>query len=344
MSTYRFTNRFSLVSLAAAIVAAATLSAAPARAGDCCSSHKSSGGHDHGAPATGQQHAEHQHSQMPSASIATLPSHGGQVYATRFQRFEVVYLPHETRVYLYGAERRPLSPRGAEGQMVMQVRGNDQMYRYPLKPATATSGTGWEEFLVAPVDVSRIRDGDMTVTFYLSNLPTQQQPQVSFAQTFALAHARPIVTVVSLTESDRAGIARQRVCPVLGGQLGSMGTPVKLLVAGQPVYLCCQGCIGKVRENPQRYLSNAAPVRQQPVQASAGGGLTVAVATTADQAAIAQQRVCVVTGGQLGAMGTPIKITAGGQSLFICCKGCVGKVEKNPSQYLAKAAQLRAGR
>ncbi len=340
MSTYHFTNRFSLLSIAAASVVAATLATTPAWAGDCCSS----GGSSHkGGGSSHKGSGGHQHSPMPAASIATLPSHGGQVYATSFQRFEVVYLPYETRVYLYGADRRPLLPRGAEGRIAMQVRGNDQVYRYPLKPVTATSGTGWEEFLVATVDVGRIRDGDMTVTFYLSNLPTPQQPQVSFTQTFALTRARPSITVVSLTESDRAGIVRQRVCPVTGGQLGSMGTPVKLLAAGQPLYLCCQGCVGKVRENPQRYVGNAAPVRLQPVQAAAER-LIVATATTADQAAIAQQRVCVVTGGKLGAMGTPIKITAGGQSLFICCKGCVGKVEKDPSQYLAKAAQLRAGR
>ncbi len=242
MSTYRFTNRFCLVGLATAIVATATLSVAPAWAGGCCPSHKSGGGHDHGAQASGREHADHQHSQMPPASIAALPSHGGQVHATNVQRFEVVYLPHETRVYLYGADRRPLSPRGAEGQVTMQVRGNDYVYRYPLKPVAATSGSRWEEFLVALVDVRQIRDGDMTVSFYLSKLPTRQQPQVSFSQTFAITRTPPSITVAALTESDQGGIARQRVCPVSGGQLGSMGTPVKLLVADQPVYLCCQGC------------------------------------------------------------------------------------------------------
>ncbi len=344
MSTYPFTNRSSLVSLAVAIVASATLSVAPAWAGDCCSSKKSSGGHDHGTQAARPEHADHRRSPMPPAPIATLPLHGGQVHVTNFQYFEVVYFPHETRVYLYGADRRPLSPRRAEGQMTMQVRGNDHVYRYPLKPAAATSGTRWEEFLVVPVDVSQIRDGDMRVTFYLSNLPAEQQPRVSFTQTFALTRPRPSVIVAALTESDREGIARQRVCPVLGGQLGSMGTPVKLLVADQPIYLCCQGCIGKVRENPERYVTNPAPARRQPIQVATGGQLIVASATAADQAAIAQQRVCVVTGGKLGAMGTPIKITAGGQSLFLCCRGCVGKVENNPAPYMAKAAQLRAGR
>lgn len=255
MSTCCFVNRSSLVGLAVAIVASVALPAAPAWAGDCCSSGKSSSGRDHDTQTAGREHADHQQSPMPPASIATLPSHNGQVHSTNLQRFEVVYLPHETRVYVYGADRRPLSPRFAEGQIAMQVRGNDHIYRYPLKSVTSSNGILWEEFLVASVDVTLIRDGDMAVTFFLSNLPNEQQPQASFVQTFALTRARPSVTVVALTESDRAGIAQQGVCPVTGGQLGSMGTPVKLLVADRPVYLCCQGCVSKVEVNPERYVA-----------------------------------------------------------------------------------------
>ena len=343
MSTYRFANRFHRVSLAVAIVATVALSVTPARAGDCCSSRKSSGGHDHGARAAGSEHAGHQHSQIPAASVATVPLHGGQVHATNFHRFEVVYLPHETRIYLYGTDRRPLSPRGAEGQVTMQVRGNDQVYRYALKPVAATSGQRWEEFLVAPVDVSRIRDGDMMVSFYLSKLPTQQQPQASFSQTFALTRTRPSVTVAALTESDRAGIARQRVCPVSGGELASMGTPVKLLVADQPVYLCCQGCTGKVRENPERYVTGAPSIPQQPAQGVAGHELAVTKATAADEVAVRAQGTCPVLNTRLGSMGTPIKVTRGGRSLFLCCQGCVSKVEKNPDYYFAQATQMRTG-
>jgi len=49
-----------------------------------------------------------------------------------------------------------------------------------------------------------------------------------------------------------------------------------------------------------------------------------------------------MTGGKLGGMGAPVKVTAGGQSLFLCCKGCLGRVENNPDAYFAKAAELRA--
>lgn len=72
--------------------------------------------------------------------------------------------------------------------------------------------------------------------------------------------------------------------------------------------------------------------------------MTVSTATSADQAAIRAQRVCAVANSRLGSMGTPVKVTRNGQALFLCCKGCLGKVEKAPEQYFAKAAELREGR
>lgn len=63
--------------------------------------------------------------------------------------------------------------------------------------------------------------------------------------------------------SGRAGIARQRVCPVTGAALGSMGDPVKLLVGGQPLYLCCKGCLSKVQSNPLGYLQKANQAAQR---------------------------------------------------------------------------------
>jgi len=170
--------------------------------------------------------------------------------------FEVVYRPNETRVYLHGADHRPRSMRGVQGHMLMQVRGNDKVFRHPLTNVTPQAGSAGQDYLAATADVSRIRDGDMTATFELADLPDAQQPRANFSQTFVLS--KPPVTVAPLDESDRPRIARQQVCPVTGGRLGSMGTPVKVLVGDQPLYLCCKGCVGKVAENPDRYLAKAA--------------------------------------------------------------------------------------
>ena len=77
-----------------------------------------------------------------------------------------------------------------------------------------------------------------------------------------VSKAKPQLTLVAFDQSDQAGIARQRVCPVTGAALGSMGGPIKVLVGGQPLYLCCKGCLGKVQSDPEAYLRKAGHVSQ----------------------------------------------------------------------------------
>jgi YHS domain-containing protein len=178
----------------------------------------------------------------------------------------------------------------------------------------------------------------MTVRFDLGSLPYAKQSRISFTQTFALTTWKVQVIVAALTRDDRPGIARQRVCPVTGTQLGSHGTPVKVLIDGRPVYLCCKGCLGRVKKTPEVYLHQVSPAL------AAAGQITVATATAADQAAIRRQRLCAVTNSPLGSMGTPVKVTISGEDVFLCCKGCLGKVRESPELYRHRAAELRAGR
>ncbi len=52
--------------------------------------------------------------------------------------------------------------------------------------------------------------------------------------------------------------------------------------------------------------------------------------------AIARQSICPVTGAKLGSMGDPIPILANGQTVFLCCAGCIGAIESKPDYYLAR--------
>lgn len=47
-----------------------------------------------------------------------------------------------------------------------------------------------------------------------------------------------------------------QLCPVTGAKLGSMGKPVSVSVAGQSVYVCCAGCVEKLKQNPDKYLQS----------------------------------------------------------------------------------------
>ena len=61
--------------------------------------------------------------------------------------------------------------------------------------------------------------------------------------------------LAELSDEDREAALEQRVCPVSGEELGSMGKPIKVSVEGGDVFVCCQGCVDAVQENPDEYLA-----------------------------------------------------------------------------------------
>ncbi len=96
--------------------------------------------------------------------------------------------------------------------------------------------------------------------------PARQSPALSPPPAYAgnaIQPAAPTVVVAETTAADAAAIRAQGNCPVMKQPLGGHGTPIKLLVDGQPVFVCCQGCIDKVKKDPLSYISQT--VHKQPV-------------------------------------------------------------------------------
>lgn len=52
---------------------------------------------------------------------------------------------------------------------------------------------------------------------------------------------------------------------------------------------------------------------------------------------------CVVSDEDLGEMGKPIKVTHEGTDVYLCCKSCIKKFNKEPAKFVAqvKAAQKK---
>jgi YHS domain-containing protein len=55
-------------------------------------------------------------------------------------------------------------------------------------------------------------------------------------------------------QTDKELIEQQKTCPVSDQPLGSMGKPVKVVVKGRPVFLCCAGCKKAFLADPEKYL------------------------------------------------------------------------------------------
>jgi membrane fusion protein, copper/silver efflux system len=58
-----------------------------------------------------------------------------------------------------------------------------------------------------------------------------------------------------LAPEDRLLAERQKLCPVTNKPLGSMGTPARVVVSGQVVLLCCDGCEDALKRDPAKYLA-----------------------------------------------------------------------------------------
>ena len=199
------------------------------------------------------------------AAARSTPHHG-QIAAVEGGSIEVVYLPRETRVYLYGSNGQPLSTAKVQGGLIMQVQDKwKQVYRFDYAlayVAVAAAAKDRQDYLATTVDLRKVRDGRMEVDVHLTKLP-YKRAVARFSQVFASSLLPPPVTVVALEKVDQPAIARQKVCPVSGAALGSMGDPIKVLVGDKgdkgSLYLCCKNCLARIEEKPEKYLAKAAP-------------------------------------------------------------------------------------
>lgn len=60
--------------------------------------------------------------------------------------------------------------------------------------------------------------------------------------------------IAKLTPEDQKLAIAQRLCPVTGEPLGSMGMPIKIELAGTKVFLCCKACVKRAEANVTKVL------------------------------------------------------------------------------------------
>ncbi len=82
--------------------------------------------------------------------------------------------------------------------------------------------------------------------------PVQQTPAEGKTEQEGLA---------KLSEEDRALALTQKYCAVTGEPLGSMGTPIKLIIEDQPVFICCEGCEEPAKEDPKATLASVTELK-----------------------------------------------------------------------------------
>ncbi|TWU39876.1 Archaeal TRASH domain protein [Novipirellula aureliae] len=264
-------------------------------------------------------HAQHNHA-MPGMTqareVTQAGPHGGSLKQTGNLQIETIVSQGGLQMFVFDRAGQPVSVDQGRGAVSVRVEGNAKRYRYDLLP----DGKG---ALTAPVNLSQLAGRQIDVDIQLVGIKASGGNTVSFNE----------VATVPASEQQlaAAAIALQKICPVSGKPLGSMGDPVAVDVNGQKLYVCCAGCVSEVESNPTKYAAG----RPQ---------ITVTTATQADAAAIAAQKVCPVMDEPLGGMGTPIKVMVGDKPIYLCCKGCIKKIQAEPAKYLAMVYGEQMGR
>ena len=88
-----------------------------------------------------------------------------------------------------------------------------------------------------------------------SAAPATSAPETTPVTGKPLAGGTKKKTESKLSAADQELAAQQKTCPVTDLPLDSMGGPVAVAVAGQKVFICCQGCESRLKKDPQKYLA-----------------------------------------------------------------------------------------
>ena len=115
-----------------------------------------------------------------------------------------------------------------------------------LNPATRTVNVRYD---LANVDL-KLRPG-MYATVTLKT-PVADSPLFQ-ARTPGGKSPEKLIRTASMTPKE------QKVCPVTGAKLGSMGDPISVEVESRKIWVCCAGCPPKLKAEPARYLAALSP-------------------------------------------------------------------------------------
>ena len=95
---------------------------------------------------------------------------------------------------------------------------------------------------------------------------------------------------------------------------------------------CCRG-----------EVTRPTPAAISPLASGAVTPLPAGNAVSSAEKPYGGQKTCPVTGEDLGSMGPPIPASVKGQTVYVCCRGCVAKLQRDPDAFLAKVMADRAG-
>jgi len=131
---------------------------------------------------------------------------------------------------------------------------------------------------------------------------------------FAQPDAGKVTTPAPAAEKTKQ-LKPQTDCPVMSGKINKNDY---VDFEGKRVYFCCKGCIPEFNKDPAKYMKKLEEMGQ------------AAEAIPA----LKPQTTCPVMTGQ--SIDKTLYVDYKGKRIYVCCRGCIAKVKKNPEKYLKK--------
>jgi uncharacterized protein (TIGR03000 family) len=154
----------------------------------------------------------------------------------------VAHLPEDAEVWF---EDAPTNQKGALRQFVSPPLTPGKDYKYTVRVAWVEEGGK-----VSQVHTFPIRAGDI----HCIDIVKTDAPAVT---------AEVKANLDKLDPEDKKLAEAQKFCAVQNGiRLGAMGVPVKVMVKGQPVLLCCEGCVDRAKNKPDQVLDNVQKLKE----------------------------------------------------------------------------------
>jgi hypothetical protein len=130
---------------------------------------------------------------------------------------------------------------------------------------------GQKVFLCCKACVKKAKADEKVTLARVAALKARPKSQKPSTGAISKEEAKARDNLAKLSAEDRKLAEAQRWCAVLTDSLlGSMGKPLKLMLKGKTVFLCCDGCQDEAKEAPDRALATVEKLKAKASQASRG--------------------------------------------------------------------------
>jgi uncharacterized protein (TIGR03000 family) len=154
----------------------------------------------------------------------------------------VAHLPEDAEIWV---EDSPTTQKGTVRQFVSPPLTPGKEYKYTVRVAWEEEGGKVSQVHTFPIRAGKIHCVDVVKA---------DAPSVT---------AEVKANLDKLDPEDKKLAEAQTFCAVQNGiRLGAMGVPVKVMVKGQPVLLCCEGCVDRAKNKPDQVLDNVQKLKE----------------------------------------------------------------------------------